>query len=85
VAENTPPGLQATTQAIFGGVMMNLGSALGNSIGGALLERFTSAQMYGIIGGLVLLGLLVFTLLGGVKNKPPVPLEEPGVRPLDME
>jgi len=85
VAENTPPGLQATTQAIFGGVMMNLGSALGNAIGGALLERFTSAQMYGIIGGLVLLGLLVFTLLGGVKNKPPVPVEEPGVRPLDME
>lgn len=85
VAENAPPGLLATTQAIFGGVMMNLGSALGNSIGGALLERFTSAQMYGIIGGLVLLGLLVFTLLGGVKNKPPVPVEQPGVRPLDME
>lgn len=85
VAENTPPGLQATTQAIFGGVMMNLGSALGNAIGGALLERFTSAQMYGIIGGLVLLGLVFFTFLGGVRNQPPVPVEEPGVRPLDME
>ena len=85
VAENTPPGLQATTQAIFGGVMMNLGSALGNAIGGALLERFTSAQMYGIIGGLVLFGLVFFTFLGGVRNQPPVPVEEPGVRPLDME
>ena len=68
VAENAPPGLQATTQAIFGGVMFNLGGATGNFIGGALLERFNTAQMYGIMGTAVLVGLVVFLLLGGVKN-----------------
>ncbi len=68
VAENAPSGLQATTQAIFGGVMFNLGGATGNFIGGALLERFNTAQMYGIMGTAVLLGLVVFLLLGGVKS-----------------
>ena len=68
VAENAPPGLQATTQAIFGGVMMSLGSAVGNFIGGALLERFSTAQMYGIMGASVLIGMAVFLFLGGVKS-----------------
>jgi len=69
VAENAPPGLLATTQAIFGGVMMNLGGALGNFLGGALLEQFSTAQMYGIIGGLVLVGMVIFIRLGGVRSQ----------------
>lgn len=78
VAENAPPGMQATTQAIFGGVMMNLGSAVGNSIGGALLEYFTTAQMYGILGTAVLLGMVIFMLMGGVKpHQSGLTLKEP--------
>ena len=67
VSDNAPPSLQATSQAIFGGVMMNLGSAIGNFTGGALMERFSTAEMYGIMGAAVLFGLLIFSLLGGVK------------------
>jgi predicted MFS family arabinose efflux permease len=49
-------------------VMMSLGSAVGNFIGGALLERFSTAQMYGIMGASVLIGMVFFLLLGGVKS-----------------
>ncbi len=68
VVENAPPGLQATTQAIFSGVMMNLGGGLGNYLGGTLLDQYTAAQMYGMLGVGVLIGMAAFLWMGGVKH-----------------
>jgi PPP family 3-phenylpropionic acid transporter len=63
-AENAPEGRSATAQGVFSSVLMGLGSATGNLLGGVLIEHFGVAGMFGIAGGIVLLGLLVlFPLL----------------------
>jgi len=58
-----PPGLKATTQGMFSGTLMGFGSAAGAFLGGILMDRFTPGGMYGIIGTLVLIGLIVFLLV----------------------
>ena len=62
-AENAPPGLGATAQGLFSSVLMGFGAAAGNLLGGILIERLNPTKMYGVIGGIVLVGLVVFLLL----------------------
>jgi PPP family 3-phenylpropionic acid transporter len=58
-----PPGMQATTQGMFGGTLMGFGSAAGGLLGGLLLDRFSPGGMYAIAGTLVLAGLIAFLLV----------------------
>jgi MFS transporter, PPP family, 3-phenylpropionic acid transporter len=58
-----PPGMQATTQGMFGGTLMGFGSAAGGLLGGLLLDRFSPGGMYAIAGMLVLAGLIAFLLV----------------------
>jgi PPP family 3-phenylpropionic acid transporter len=58
-----PPGMQATTQGMFSGMLMGFGSAAGGLLGGLLLDRFSPRGMYAIAGTLVLGGLIVFLLV----------------------
>jgi MFS family permease len=61
--ENAPEGLSATAQGLFGTVIFGFGSGLGSFLGGLLIDSLTARGMYLVFGGLMLLGLLVFTLL----------------------
>ena len=58
-----PPGLKATTQGMFSGTLMGFGAAAGGLLGGLLLDRFSPGGMYGIIGALTLVGLVLFLLV----------------------
>jgi PPP family 3-phenylpropionic acid transporter len=58
-----PPGMQATTQAMFSGMLMGFGSAAGGLLGGLLLDRFSPGGMYALTGILVLAGLIAFLLV----------------------
>jgi PPP family 3-phenylpropionic acid transporter len=58
-----PPGMKATTQGMFAGMLMGFGSAAGGLLGGLLLDRFSPGGMYAIIGTLVLVGLIAFLLV----------------------
>jgi MFS transporter, PPP family, 3-phenylpropionic acid transporter len=58
-----PPGMQATTQGMFGGTLMGFGSAAGGLLGGLLLDRLSPGGMYAIAGTLVLAGLIAFLLV----------------------
>jgi PPP family 3-phenylpropionic acid transporter len=58
-----PPGMQATTQGMFSGMLMGFGSAAGGLLGGFLLDRFSPGGMYAVVGALVLGGLMVFLLV----------------------
>jgi PPP family 3-phenylpropionic acid transporter len=62
-AENAPPGLEATAQGIFSGVLLGVGGMLGNLLGGMLIERFGPAGMFGLVGAIMLLGLFIFLLV----------------------
>jgi PPP family 3-phenylpropionic acid transporter len=62
VAENTPPGLNATGQGLFSSAMMGFGAATANLLGGALIDWLGVAGMYGFIGILVLVSLAGFCL-----------------------
>jgi MFS transporter, PPP family, 3-phenylpropionic acid transporter len=57
-----PPGMKATTQGMFSGTLMGLAAATGGLLGGVLMERFHPAGMFGIIGAVVLVSLVVFLL-----------------------
>jgi PPP family 3-phenylpropionic acid transporter len=57
-----PPGLKATTQGMFSGTLMGFGAAAGGLLGGLLLDRFSPGGMYGMIGALTLVGLVLFLL-----------------------
>ena len=58
-----PPGMQASTQGMFSGVLMGFGSAAGGLLGGLLLDRFSPGGMYAVVGALVLGGLIIFLLV----------------------
>jgi PPP family 3-phenylpropionic acid transporter len=58
-----PPGMQATTQGMFSGMLMGFGSAAGGLLGGLLLDRFSPGGMYAVVGALVLGGLIIFLLV----------------------
>lgn len=57
-----PPGLGATTQGLFSGVMMGLGAALGALAGGLLYETAGPSAMYGVVAVCVAAGVLFFAL-----------------------
>jgi PPP family 3-phenylpropionic acid transporter len=57
-----PPGLGATTQGIFSGVTMGLGSAFGAMTGGLLYENFGAAATFMWAGFGMLFGLGLFVL-----------------------
>jgi PPP family 3-phenylpropionic acid transporter len=54
-----PPGLNASAQGMFGSTLMGIGAAVGNLLGGVLLQQGGTAGMYRIIGLVVLAGLLL--------------------------
>ena len=58
-----PPGLKATTQGMFSGTLMGFGAAAGGLLGGLLLDHFSPGGMYGIIGAVTLVGLLLFLVV----------------------
>jgi len=58
-AENAPPGLGATAQGLFGGVLLGFGAAAGSLLGGVLIDRLGVAGMYGTVGIIVLSGLVL--------------------------
>jgi predicted MFS family arabinose efflux permease len=61
--ENAPQGMAATAQGLFGSVMTGFGSGAGGLLGGLLIERLNAAAMYGIMGGVVLAGLVLFFII----------------------
>jgi PPP family 3-phenylpropionic acid transporter len=63
INENAPPGLSATTQAVFGAAVFGFGAAGGGFIGGILLEQVGGAAMFAFFGFTTLLMLIVYTLL----------------------
>jgi predicted MFS family arabinose efflux permease len=56
-----PPGLGATAQGLFSGMIFGLGSALGGFLGGPAYEALGFARLFTIIGWITLatLGLFV--------------------------
>lgn len=71
-AENAPPGLGATAQGLFGGVLLGFGAAAGSLLGGVLIDRLGVAGMYGTIGIIVLSSLvLMFVNEGHTGNQTP--------------
>jgi PPP family 3-phenylpropionic acid transporter len=63
INENAPPGLSATTQAVFGAAVFGFGAAGGGFIGGILLERVGGASMFTFFGFTTLLMLIIYILL----------------------
>lgn len=61
-AENAPPGLGATAQGLFGGVLLGFGAAAGSLLGGVLIDRHGIAGMYGVIGLIVLSSLTLMVV-----------------------
>lgn len=57
-----PPGLGATSQGLFSGVMMGLGAALGALSGGLLYASAGPELMYGIAAACVAAGMIFFAL-----------------------
>lgn len=62
VAENAPPGLNATLQAIFGSVLNGFGLAAGGVLGGILIDQVGLPAMYLVLGLVVLAGLVLFLI-----------------------
>lgn len=70
INENAPPGLSATTQAVFGAAVFGFGAAGGGFIGGILLEQVGGAAMFAFFGFTTLMMLIVYTLLERRLPKP---------------
>ncbi len=78
--ENAPPGMEASAQGMFGSIMMGFGSGAGGMLGGLLMDRLGAAGMYGVVGPVTLLGLVLFILLERLCC-PPGSREEPHPSP----
>lgn len=59
-----PPGLGATMQGLFSGVMMGLGAALGALVGGLVYGAYGPQFMYGLMALWVTLGIGFFRWAG---------------------
>lgn len=64
VAEVAPPGLGATAQGLFQGVLNGLGTATGAYLGGVLLQAYGQAVMFQVFAVILFVALLLFGLLG---------------------
>lgn len=58
--ESAPPGLGATAQGIFSGVVLGLGVALGAFVGGFLYEAYGALVVFQFAGWAALVALLIF-------------------------
>ena len=58
-----PAGMKATTQGMFTSTLLGFGAATGGLLGGMLMDHFSSAGMYGIVGAIVLTSLAIFLLV----------------------
>jgi PPP family 3-phenylpropionic acid transporter len=63
-ANNAPQGMGATAQGLFSGVLLGLSAAMGAFIGGFLYENFGPVAMFRLIGFFVLMGIVLFLLVG---------------------
>jgi len=63
-AKNAPLGMGATAQGLFSGVLLGFSAAVGAFIGGILYENFGPAAMFRLIGSFVLIGIILFILVG---------------------
>ena len=63
-AKNAPHGMGATAQGLFSGVFLGLSAAVGAFIGGFLYENFGPVAMFRLIGFFVLMGTVLFLLVG---------------------
>ncbi len=63
-----PPGLSATAQGLFSGVMFGLGSALGGFLGGPAYEAIGFARLFMVMGWLTL-GMLVVFIAARLVNR----------------
>lgn len=63
-AKNAPHGMGATAQGLFSGVLLGLSAAMGAFIGGALYENIGPVAMFRLIGFFVLMGIVIYLLLG---------------------
>ncbi len=61
--ENAPAGLGATSQGLFGAMVMGVGAATGGFFGGLLLGSIGGRGMYLVFGVAELLGLGLITLI----------------------
>ena len=61
--DNAPPGLSATTQAVFGAMIFGFGAATGGFLGGILLENLGGQMMYAIFGAVTLVMLVIYVFL----------------------
>jgi MFS transporter, PPP family, 3-phenylpropionic acid transporter len=74
VAEAAPPGLGATAQAIFAGVLNGLGSATGAYLGGVLFQNSGAVTMFRVFASILFAALLLFVLL---EKRIPAGIAEP--------
>jgi PPP family 3-phenylpropionic acid transporter len=63
-AKNAPLGMGATAQGLFSGVLLGFSAAVGAFIGGILYENFGPVAMFRLIGFFVLIGIILFILVG---------------------
>jgi PPP family 3-phenylpropionic acid transporter len=63
-AKNAPLGMGATAQGLFSGVLLGFSAAVGAFIGGILYENFGPVAMFRLIGSFVLIGIILFILVG---------------------
>jgi PPP family 3-phenylpropionic acid transporter len=72
--ELAPPGMGATAQGLFGGVMMGLGAATGAVVGGILYDRIGPRNMFAGVAFAVTAGLVAFWIAGRRQPVPQAPI-----------
>jgi PPP family 3-phenylpropionic acid transporter len=61
--ENAPPGMKSTAQGLFGAMVLGIGAAIGNLLGGLMLGSIGGRWMYLILGSLVLVSMIMIAIL----------------------
>ena len=69
--ENSPPGMKATAQGLYGAMVLGIGAAVGGLLGGWMLESIGGEWMYLIFGSLVLICVGLITLVERAKRTQP--------------
>jgi MFS family permease len=74
VAEAAPPGLEATSQAVFAGVLNGLAAATGAYLGGVVYQNYGAVVMFQMFAAILFATLLLLVFLG---NRIPSAIEKP--------